>query len=232
MNERHFTVDLRKLRLAVGAQVFIAKTFHDLEILVEASHHQDLFESLRRLRQGIELPFVHTAGHHEVAGAFRRGFDQIGRFHFHESLTGQILAGFDSEVGAEQQVALHGVAAQVEVAIFHTQVVAAVGIILNGKRWCFGCIQHLEARYANFYVAGFTIRVFAGPFAHGTAGLNDEFAAEFACAFAQFGIVVHIEHQLGNAVAVAQVDEGKAAQVAADGYPAGQGHFFIDIRKA
>ena len=81
-------------------------------------------------------------------------------------------------------------------------------------------------------VAGFTIRVFAGPFAHGTAGLNDEFAAEFACAFAQFGIVVHIEHQLGNAVAVAQVDEGKAAQVAADGYPAGQGHFFIDIRKA
>ena len=49
-NETHFAVDLRKLRLTVSTKVFVAETFHDLEITVETAHHQQLFECLRRLR--------------------------------------------------------------------------------------------------------------------------------------------------------------------------------------
>ena len=33
---RHLQIDLRKLRLAVGAEVFVAEATHDLEIFVEA----------------------------------------------------------------------------------------------------------------------------------------------------------------------------------------------------
>ncbi|GHT43229.1 hypothetical protein AGMMS49965_16590 [Bacteroidia bacterium] len=36
LDERHFAVDLRKFGLTVGTQIFIAKTFHDLKIAVEA----------------------------------------------------------------------------------------------------------------------------------------------------------------------------------------------------
>jgi hypothetical protein len=36
LREGHLQIDLRKLRLAVGAQVFIAEAAHDLEIFVEA----------------------------------------------------------------------------------------------------------------------------------------------------------------------------------------------------
>jgi hypothetical protein len=32
---RHFQIDLRELRLAVGAQVFVAETAHDLKIFIE-----------------------------------------------------------------------------------------------------------------------------------------------------------------------------------------------------
>src|SRR6266478_4780050 len=47
--ERHFQVKLRKLRLTVGAQIFIAKTFDDLKIAVESANHQNLLEDLWRL---------------------------------------------------------------------------------------------------------------------------------------------------------------------------------------
>ena len=36
LDERRLDVDLRELRLAIGAQIFVAKTFRDLEILLDA----------------------------------------------------------------------------------------------------------------------------------------------------------------------------------------------------
>ena len=40
LHEAHFAVDLCKLRLAVGAEVFVAEALHDLEIAIEAAYHQ------------------------------------------------------------------------------------------------------------------------------------------------------------------------------------------------
>ena len=36
---RHFEIDLGEFRLAVGAQVFVAETAHNLEIFIEARDH-------------------------------------------------------------------------------------------------------------------------------------------------------------------------------------------------
>ena len=71
----HLAINLRKLRLAVGTQVFITKTFHNLEITVKARHHQQLFESLRRLGQGIELSRIHTGRNHKITCALRCRLD-------------------------------------------------------------------------------------------------------------------------------------------------------------
>jgi hypothetical protein len=49
------SIDLGELGLAVGAQVLVAEAAHDLVVAVEAGNHQQLFEQLRRLRQGVEL---------------------------------------------------------------------------------------------------------------------------------------------------------------------------------
>jgi nitrate reductase NapAB chaperone NapD len=54
-------VDLGELGLAVGAQVLVAEALGDLVVAVEARHHQQLLEELRRLRQREELPGVHAA---------------------------------------------------------------------------------------------------------------------------------------------------------------------------
>src|SRR5712692_10978063 len=53
--EGNFEIELGELRLPVGAQVFVAETFYDLEITVEAADHQDLLKNLWRLRQRVEL---------------------------------------------------------------------------------------------------------------------------------------------------------------------------------
>ena len=44
--ETHLDVELRELRLAIGAQVFITETVCDLEVLIETANHAQLFEEL------------------------------------------------------------------------------------------------------------------------------------------------------------------------------------------
>ena len=56
LDEAHLEVELIKLaRQAIGARVLVAKARRDLEVAVEARHHQELLVLLRRLRQRIEL---------------------------------------------------------------------------------------------------------------------------------------------------------------------------------
>ena len=55
LHKRHFAVNLCKFRLTVGTQVFVTEAFGYLEVTVETGNHQQLFQCLRALRQGIEL---------------------------------------------------------------------------------------------------------------------------------------------------------------------------------
>ena len=64
----------------------------------------------------------------------------------------------------------------------------------------------------------------AGPRAHQAAHLDHEFAAQ-ALGLAEQGLVVRIEHDLQQALAVAQVHEDHAAMIAAPVHPAGNGDF-------
>ena len=55
-DEAHLEIELIEFaRRTVGAAVLVAETRRDLEIAVEARHHDQLLELLRRLRQRIEL---------------------------------------------------------------------------------------------------------------------------------------------------------------------------------
>ena len=75
LDEAHLDVELVELaRQAVGARVLVAEARRDLEVAVEARHHQQLLVLLRRLRQRVELAGMNARRHQEVARAFgRRG---------------------------------------------------------------------------------------------------------------------------------------------------------------
>ena len=49
IREAHLDVELRELRLAIRAEVFIAVAAGELEVAFHTAHHQQLLEQLRRL---------------------------------------------------------------------------------------------------------------------------------------------------------------------------------------
>src|SRR3546814_1182080 len=71
-------------RLAVGAQILVAEAAGDLVVAVEARHHQQLLEQLRRLRQRKELAGMRARRHQIVARAFRRRLGQDRRLRSEE----------------------------------------------------------------------------------------------------------------------------------------------------
>ena len=114
----HLHVELVEIRRrAVGARVFVAEAGRDLEIFVEPRHHQQLFELLRRLRQGVEFAGMQARGHQKVTRAFgrRRGDDRCLKFA--ELLIPHPLADRRDHVGAQDHVVLHLLPAQIKVTI-------------------------------------------------------------------------------------------------------------------
>ena len=84
-DKAHLQVELGELGLAVGAQVFVAEAAGDLEVALDAGHHEQLLQLLRALRQGVELAGMQPTGHDEIARAFGRALEQDRRLDLQES---------------------------------------------------------------------------------------------------------------------------------------------------
>src|SRR5262249_1405687 len=102
--ETHLNVELGKLRLAVSAQVFIAKTARDLVVLVQTRNHANLLKNLWALGQGKEFAGLHPGRHHVVAGAFGCGLDQVGSFDLGKALLVHVAIDFQKQAMPQAQV--------------------------------------------------------------------------------------------------------------------------------
>jgi hypothetical protein len=117
-HEGELDVELIKLaRRAVCASVLVAEAGGDLEVAVEARHHVELLEHLRRLRQSKELARIDAARDEVVARAFGRARRQDRRLQLEE-------AGFDhasphrcDDRAAPYDVVVHALAPKIEVAV-------------------------------------------------------------------------------------------------------------------
>ena len=85
-HEGRFYINLRELRLAVGSQIFVSKALGDLVVAIKPSHHQELFEQLRALRQREKHALIDTAGYQVVTRTLRRAFGQHRRFNVDETV--------------------------------------------------------------------------------------------------------------------------------------------------
>src|SRR6202035_75020 len=112
--ERHFDVNLRELRLAIGAQVFVAKAFHDLEVAIHSRDHQNLLEDLRRLRQRVKLAVMNAAGNEIVARAFRRRTGEHRRLDLEETKLVHRLADIENHAMAQFEILMRARTPQIE----------------------------------------------------------------------------------------------------------------------
>ena len=144
LDEAGLDVDLRELRLAVGAQVFVAEALGDLEIFLHPRDHEELLVLLRGLRQRVKTARLEPRGHEEVARALGRALGEDRRLDFEEPGVVEVVAhGFDDAV-ALLDVALQARPAQVEVTVGQAQVLVAdllveregghLGLVEDGQR--------------------------------------------------------------------------------------------------
>ena len=77
--------------MAVGAQILVAEALDDLAVTVVAGDHQQLLEQLWRLRQGVELARVDTAGDEVIAGALGGRLGQYRGLELVETVAVQVL---------------------------------------------------------------------------------------------------------------------------------------------
>ncbi len=220
-DEGHFHIHLRELRLAVRAQVLVAKAACDLVVFVGAAHHQKLLEYLRALRQRVEFALVDAAGHEIIARALGRGFGQHRRFHIKEARLIEImLCGLLHEV-AEAQVFLHLRPPQVEVAVCQPQfltrgrrVERKGGLRRAGKQ------RHFSRAKLNF--AGRDLRVSCLFIAQAHFALNgdDRLIAElFRERKARLVDEPAVEYDLQRAGLIDEVDEQHSAHISFNADP-------------
>ncbi len=133
---------------------------------------------------------------------------------------------------AQLKVAAHRCAADVEIAVAHAQVVAAVAVVFDGERRHFAGVEDGELVGDNLDVAGRKLRVLGGALGNRAFYLYYKFTAEAVGGLGEGGIVVVVKYNLCNAVAVAEVYEGHTSHFAGALHPAGQGNFFALVAKA
>ena len=218
-HEAHLDVDLGELRLTVQAQIFVPEAAHDLKIAIEARHHEELLEDLRRLRQGIKLPGVQARGHQEVSGASGRVLDHEGRFDLGESVLGQVPAGGLVNLGANQKVLLQPGAPQVQVAMLEANGLVG-GLVSDLEGWGFGAGEDGQASRAHLDVPGRQVGIaVTAPLLDHARDPHAELVAQLAGQAVGLGVDVRLEHDLGDAPAIPQIDEHAAAVIAAGCHP-------------
>ena len=105
----HFAIDLSKFGLTVCSEVFISKTLYNLVILVQSTHHEQLFERLRTLRKGIILTFIHPTRNDKVTSTFRSRFNKNRSFYIDKIGIIQIISNRFVEFASKNDFVLYGV---------------------------------------------------------------------------------------------------------------------------
>jgi len=137
IDKGHLQVDLGKFRLSVGPQIFVTEALCNLHISIAASHHQQLLEQLRRLRQRIKPAYVHPARNQIISGPFRSRLDQHRRFNFCKALLVKVISRDLCDIVTKSEILLHLQLPQIEISVFETKVVVYVIVVFDVNRRCF-----------------------------------------------------------------------------------------------
>ena len=221
-DEAHLDVELVELEAAVGAQVLIAEAGGDLEVAVEARHHQQLLELLGRLRQRIELLGMQAAGHQEVARAFGRRGRQDRRLILQETLLEHAIADRLDHARTQHDVLVQGLATQVEIAVLEPDFLGILRLAEDWQRQFGGFRQHLDRLNPHLDFSGGQVGVDGRAFAQHHLAVDTDHALGAHPLHPLEARRLRVQHQLGQAVVVAQVDEQQTAVVPLPVHPAGQ----------
>ena len=160
-DEAHLEIELVELaRRAVGARVLVAEARRDLEVAVEARHHQQLLELLRRLRQRVELAGMQARRHQEVARAFRRRRRQDRRLELREALIDHAAAQRRDHLAERSRIVRCSVSRRRSRKRYLSRMLLRiVRLAEHRQRQLVGRAQHLQRARLHLDLAGRQVRV-------------------------------------------------------------------------
>ncbi|RMQ30068.1 hypothetical protein ALQ08_05043 [Pseudomonas syringae pv. delphinii] len=226
VEEAGLDVDLGEFRLTVSTQVFVAEALGDLVVAVEAGHHQQLLEQLRRLRQGEEAARVCAAWNQVVASTFRRGASQDRRLDIEEAVFIQITTDAGGDTRTQTQLFSHFRTTQIDEAITQARFFADIGVFVQRKRRSFGLVQYFELVAQHLDGTGCHVGVDGtGRTGADLADDLDHVLAAHAVSGSETVCTIGVEHYLSHAFTVADIEEDNAPVVTTTVDPSAKGNF-------
>ena len=222
-NEAGLGIELHEFELTIGTKIFVAQTTSNLVVAIDATDHAKLLKQLGALRKGIKRTRRQTAGHHEIACAFRRGRNEHRSFDFDETLIVHCPPKRSVDLGADAEIALHSLGAKIDIAMCKSNHFVDLNAIVQLERRWFGHIQDFNAAVADFNRASWHV-VVRGAIRTLTNSARD---ANHILRAKVGGAVDHALHETG---VVTKVDEGQMlAVLAAAGHPATDRNLATDV---
>ncbi len=218
--ERGLDVELSELRLAVGAQILVAETAHDLVVTIEARDHQQLLEDLRRLGQREELAGMGAARHEVIPRSLGSCLREHRRLEVDEAVRVEVGAHRAGDRKAQPQPLRHNLAPQVEIAIAQAHFLAH--LLVELERQGLRAVQQLELTRHELHASRCEVGVHGArrSLAHPSRHADHELVAQ-PLGFREDRGRLRIEDDLQQPLAIAQVDENHPAVIAAAMHPAG-----------
>ena len=220
----HLKVDLCKLGLTVGAEVFVSETSCQLHIAVDARKHEHLLVLLGRLGQGVKAARMDTGGHKVVSRSLGCGLCQHGGLYLQKALFIEIISRYHCRLVAHPENALERGAAQIEIAVFKAEHFAYIYIVVDLKGRCLGLCKDLECVGKNLHLACGNVGIYRGAHTDDTLYGDDPFHSHVLRPFGQSGVDGAVKDALHDARAVSHIGEDKAAEIAVSRNPAVYSH--------
>ena len=172
---------------------------------------------------------MQAARHQEVARAFRRRGRQDRRLELGEALLLHAAAHRVDDLGAQHDVVVQLLAAQVEEAVLEARILGIFEIAEDWQRQLGRGAEHFDAGREHFHGAGRQVGVLGAlqPRFDLAVDAHDPFRAQRLGV--REGRRIRVHHHLRHAVMVAQVDEENAPVVADAMAPAGEADILADV---
>ena len=178
-----------------------------------------------------KLPCCTRLGTKVIAGALGGALRQDGGFDLDEFLARKIVPHRLADPVAEKKVLLERSAPKVEVAVLQAERLARIRILFDLEGRGFRLAEHLERGDADLDLPRLQVRVGhpLGPEDHLPPDGQHPFRADLPGELVGRLAVGGIGHHLGDAVAIAQVDENEPAVIPACLGPAHQHHLAVHV---
>src|SRR3989344_1552364 len=226
VEEAGLDIDLGEFGLTISSQVFVAETLGDLIVAIEAGHHEQLLEQLRRLRQGKEIAGMGATRHQIVTRTLRRRTAKDRRFDMEEAVLVEVATDAGGDARAQLQLLGHLRATQVDEAVAQASFFTDIAVLVERERRSLRIVEHLQLVTQHLDGAGRDVRIHrTGRTQAHLAGHLDHVLAAYAVGRREGFRAVGIENHLGQPLAIANVEEDHPSMVTTAMYPAAKSDF-------